>query len=95
MGLEILDSLIQDEEALKSSPKVTVVVEAYRTAFSSCALVLDLDRCAFQAEWFSEFYKRNYDALMVKNLYDNIIDDVDEVRDWYVPAFPGNETKRL
>lgn len=58
------------------------MIEAYRAAFSSCALVLDLDKHAFQAEWFGDFYRRNYDALMVKSLFDNVIDDVDKVRDW-------------
>jgi hypothetical protein len=74
--------LIDDEEAAKSRTEFAATVEAYNAAFSACALVLDLDRCAFQTPWFSDFYRRNYDALMVKNIFDNIIEDVDKVRDW-------------
>ena len=80
--MQIRDALIDDEKTAKSSPQYGAAIEAYRTAFSSCALVLDLDKCAFQAEWFSEFYRRNYDALMVRNINDNVIDNVDHVRDW-------------
>lgn len=31
---------------------------------------------------FKEFYRRNYDALMVYSIYDNIMNDVDRVRIW-------------
>jgi len=82
MGLQLRDSLIEDEATVKSTAEFGAVVEAYRTAFSSCARVLDLDKCAFQAQWFSDFYRRNYDALMVFHLFDNVINDVDKVRDW-------------
>lgn len=80
--MQLRDNLIDDEEAAKSSPEYGAAIEAYRAAFSSCALVLEFDKCAFQAKWFNEFYRRNYDALMVKSIYDNVIDSVDHVRDW-------------
>lgn len=82
VGLQLLDALVKDEEATKAKPGYGATIQAYTTAFSSCALVLELDKCAFQAEWFGDFYRRNYDALMVKSLYDNVIDDVDNVREW-------------
>ena len=31
---------------------------------------------------FKEFYRRNYDALMVNSIYENVINDVDRVRIW-------------
>jgi len=31
---------------------------------------------------FKAFYRRNYDALMVKSIYDNVMNDVDRVRIW-------------
>lgn len=57
-------------------------IAAYRTAFSACARVRDIDKLAFYAPWFKDFYRRNYDALMIKSIYDNVIDDVDKVRYW-------------
>jgi hypothetical protein len=76
------DLLIKDEKKAKSSPDYETAIQAYRDAFSSCAQVLELDKLAFQSTWFSEFYRRNYDALMLKSIFDNVIDDVDHVRDW-------------
>lgn len=31
---------------------------------------------------FKQFYRRNYDALMVNSIYENVINDVDRVRIW-------------
>ena len=31
---------------------------------------------------FKQFYRRNYDALMVNSIYENMINDVDRVRIW-------------
>jgi hypothetical protein len=82
IGLQLRDMLIKDEVKAKSSPDYEAAILAYREAFSSCAQVLEVDKCAFQSKWYSEFYKRNFDALMVKSIFDNVIDDVDHVRDW-------------
>jgi hypothetical protein len=82
IGLQLRDMLIKDEVKAKSSPDYEAAIMAYREAFSSCAQVLELDKCSFQSKWYSEFYRRNYDALMVKSIFDNVIDDVDHVRDW-------------
>ncbi len=57
-------------------------IELYEKAFHACRNVLKLDKHAFHADWFKSFYRRNYDALMVKSVYENVKDDVDEVREW-------------
>lgn len=57
-------------------------VEMYNSAFKICREVLKLDELAFHSDWFKSFYRRNYDALMVKSVYDNVINDTDEVREW-------------
>ena len=54
----------------------------YREAFTACAELLERDKMAFQLDWFKDFYKRNYDALMVKSVYDNVVKDVENVRSW-------------
>ena len=74
--------IVELREHTKSSNDCEVVVSAYQDAFDACARVLSLDRLAFQTEWFKAFYRRNYDALMVKSVYENVIDDIDSVRTW-------------
>ena len=41
-----------------------------------------MNKLSFQADWFKDFYRRNYDALMIKSVHDNVIEDVDKVRYW-------------
>ncbi|EJK69304.1 hypothetical protein THAOC_09447 [Thalassiosira oceanica] len=79
LGTEVIVGL---REHTKSSKDCEAVVSAYQDAFEACARVLSLDRLAFQTEWFKAFYRRNYDALMVKSVYENVINDVDSVRTW-------------
>lgn len=81
-GHAIMDSLISETEKTKSCDAYKKTIEAYRAAFASCAALLELDRYAFQMTWFREFYLRNYEALMIKSVYDNVIDNVDHVRHW-------------
>jgi len=78
---------ISDMKKSPNSPAVDLescqaATELYRAAFEACAEVLKLDKLAFQADWFKAFFRRNYDALMIKSVYDNIVDDVDNVREW-------------
>jgi len=54
----------------------------YTKAFEACSKLLVLDKLAFQLGWFKTFWRRNYDALMVKSLFDNVIGKVDNVREW-------------
>lgn len=82
IGRKILIQLITDEKTVKSSRKHAEATEAYFEAFAACARVRDMDKLAFHSHWFKEFYKRNYDALIIKSMYDNVIDDVDNVRYW-------------
>jgi len=57
-------------------------IDLYFKAFDACSTVIKMDKLAFHVDWFKAFYRRNYDALMVKSIYDNVIDDVDKVREW-------------
>lgn len=77
-----MGELLENEELAKESDGYTNAIKLYRESFSACAKVLALDKHAFQSKWFREFYKRNYDALMIKSMYDNLINDVDNVRHW-------------
>lgn len=73
------------EQHSKSSKECDVAQEAirlYNSAFEVCRQVIELDNLAFHADWFKVFYRRNYDALMVKSVYDNIMQDADQVREW-------------
>ena len=79
---DILGRLMRDEKRVKMSTEYSDAIFAYKEAFSACSRVLSLDKLSFHSPWFREFYRRNYDALMIKSLFDNVIDDVDNVRHW-------------
>lgn len=81
-GILMRDQLFKDETSAKANAVYTKAIALYRDAFDACAKVLTLDKHAFHARWFGDFYRRNYDALMVLSMYDNVIDDVDKVRYW-------------
>jgi hypothetical protein len=81
-GHLIRDRLFRDEKSTKSSDEYAKAVASYRAAFEACTLLQSLDKYSFQASWFADFYKRNYDALMVLSIYDNVVDNVDNVRYW-------------
>jgi len=76
------DDLRSSGSSTKESDLCATACQAYRDAFAACAQVISIDKLAFQSDWFKSFFRRNYDALMVKSIYDNIIDDVDSVRVW-------------
>jgi hypothetical protein len=78
-------SLIGDLLGAKLDTKSTECQELtrfYWEAIESCKSVLQFDRLAFRADWFKAFFRRNYDALMVKSIYDNVVHDTDNVRAW-------------
>jgi hypothetical protein len=81
-GREILQTLISSSKSLSTAPVYQDTLALYRRAFEACSRVRDMDKLSFQADWFKDFYRRNYDALMIKSVYDNVIDDVDKVRYW-------------
>jgi hypothetical protein len=81
-GNAIIIQLATNEEAVKGSSKYTSAIDAYLEAFNACARVRDIDKLAFHSDWFREFYQRNYDALMIKSVHDNVIANTDKVRYW-------------
>ena len=81
-GLEAVNDLKKNNLAIAQSTVCQTAVDAYQEAFKACQKVLHLDKQGFQADWFKSFYRRNYDALMVKSVYDNVIDNVERVREW-------------
>jgi hypothetical protein len=82
LGVTVVLKLMGDEKRTKSSPEYEKAILLYKEAFDACAQVRALDKLAFQSSWFRNYYKRNYDALMIKSMYDNVIQDVDTVRQW-------------
>jgi hypothetical protein len=82
LGFQSMKRLQSDEQKEKQNKEYVVAVQRYRDAFAACAAVRDLDKHSFHARWFREFYKRNFDALMIKSLFDNVKDDTDNVRYW-------------
>ena len=91
LGQGVMESLVRDAVDLKSSDAYRNAIDAYRKAFAYCAALLELDRYAFQLPWFREFYQRNYDALMIKSVFDNVMDDVDDVRHWLQALRNGSQ----
>ena len=81
-GKKVLQSLLKREIDSKNSDLCAEVTKKYREAFAACADLLNYDKLAFHTAWFKKFYQRNYDALMVKSIYDNLIQDDDNVREW-------------
>lgn len=82
-GSRVVDSVILDSSA-KLSVGCKTAIEMYERAFTDCQTVMSLDKYAFHADWFRDFYNRNYDALMIKSMLDNIVNDVDNTQKWYV-----------
>eukprot|EP00536_Pseudo-nitzschia_multiseries_P006241 jgi/Psemu1/318855/estExt_fgenesh1_pm.C_1300013 len=81
-GGRVLVKLLSHEKAIKRGSLYTEAVSAYHEAFEACARVRDLDPQSFTSEWFRVFYQRNYNALMIKSVFDNLIANVDDVRYW-------------
>jgi hypothetical protein len=81
-GNAIIRQLATNEIAVKGRDKYKLAIDAYLEAFNACARVHDIDKLAFHSDWFREFYQRNYDALMIKSVYDNVIANTDKVRYW-------------
>jgi hypothetical protein len=82
LGKHLLPMLLAKGKAVKRDKSYKEVLSAYEVAFEKCSRVRELDKLAFHSDWFRSFYARNYDALMVKSVYDNVLDDVDNVRYW-------------
>jgi hypothetical protein len=81
-GEKLLPILVSNEKVTKRNRLYTEAIDAYQNAFEACTHVLDLDSQSFSSTWFRMFYQRNYNALMIKSVYDNVIDNVDDVRYW-------------
>ncbi|KAL3921557.1 MAG: hypothetical protein SGILL_002686 [Bacillariaceae sp.] len=94
-GEKLLPKLLANEKAAKRDRLYKETVNAYNESFRAVARVRELDKLAFQSEWFRAFYQRNYNALMVKSVYDNVIDDVDNVRGARYGAPPRDDDKLL
>lgn len=82
MGISALNDMKSTRTSSVQNSVAKSAIKLYNTAFDACRQVLELDNLAFHAEWFKVFYRRNYDALMVKSVYDNVIENVDRVREW-------------
>lgn len=81
-GFSIIGALISDEESAKQTEVYIKAISLYQEAFSACSQLLLLDKHAFYADWFHRFYKRNYDALMIKSMLDNAVANIDNTRHW-------------
>lgn len=88
-GRKAVELLFKNKKSGKDSDEYKNAIRLYNEAFSACAKVQSMDKHAFHAPWFREFYRRNYDALMVKSMHDNVVENVDNVRYWCVhTSFP-------
>jgi len=81
-GEKLLPKLLSNEKGAKRDKLYTEAIGAYYSAFAACAHVRDFDSQSFTSTWFRTFYQRNYNALMIKSVYDNVLDNVDDVRYW-------------
>jgi hypothetical protein len=83
-GKIVMEQFLIDEKSTKASEKYAAAISLYRDSFDACSQVLALDKHAFHSDWFRDFYRRNYNALMLLSMYDNVLENVDRVRYWYV-----------
>ena len=67
-GQKAMHNLRKNKTTSRECPEA---VAAYNQSFAACSQVLSIDKLAIQATWFKSFYRRNYDALMVKSIFDN------------------------
>ena len=81
-GEKLLKQLVSNERAAKRSSLYKEAINAYRGAFNACSRVREIDPQSFTSSWFRTFYQRNYNALQIKSVYDNVVDNVDDVRYW-------------
>ena len=81
-GYKILDHLIKNERKAKARKERRELIIMYQEAFEACSHVRGIDKLIFHKEWFASFYQRNYDALMIKSLFDNVMENIDNVRHW-------------
>ena len=82
LGNSVLKSLKQSRKRVADLPAYDAIVQAYQEAFDTCSHIVSMDKYAFQVPWFGSFFDRNYDALMIKSVYDNVVNDTDNVRHW-------------
>eukprot|EP00961_Rhodomonas_salina_P098752 1328744-Rhodomonas_salina.2 len=63
----------------------SAAVGVYRSSFSACrALVAHDHRSLLRIPWLKAYYERNLEALVVRTITRNILQDVDRVRGWLV-----------
>jgi hypothetical protein len=82
MGVKVLNNLLANERKTENSDEFRKCIQLYRDAFRECAKTQSIDKHAFHLPWFSEFYCRNYDALMILSMFENVRDDVGKTRLW-------------
>lgn len=93
-GEKALNTLRQTKKNIIECEESLLAIELYNASFESCRYVLKLDKLAFHADWLKAFYRRNYDALMVKSVYDNVIQNTDEVREWMARLYKATILKK-
>ena len=81
-GKLAVENVLHNNVSVKTSDECIQATKIYCESFEACQYVLSLDKNAFQSPWFSEFYRRNYNALMILSMYENVVNDIDGVRYW-------------
>lgn len=81
-GKLAVENILINYTSVYNCEDCVIATRIYRESFEACEYVLSLDKNAFQSPWFSDFYRRNYNALMILSMYENVVDDVDCVRYW-------------
>ena len=81
-GKLAIEKVLVNYTSVNSCEDCMVATQMYRDSFEACEYVLSLDKNSFQSPWFGEFYRRNYNALMVLSMYENVVNNIDGVRYW-------------
>ena len=58
-------------------------VAAYTKSFALCANVLDQNPSAFQSMLMKQYWSRNFEALMIMSVFDDVKSDVENARGWF------------
>jgi len=66
-----------------------LVTAHYLAAFEACRKLLASERVAFHQPWLRSFMGRNFEALTVLSVVQNVKDDIDKVRLWLAAQAGG------
>ncbi|KAF4668536.1 hypothetical protein FOL47_002955 [Perkinsus chesapeaki] len=75
---------LEDEAiaAIAPTKESTATKEDFENAFAACRKAISADRRIVDRDWCKEFMLRSYESFMVLSVYDEVVPDIEESREW-------------